>query len=333
MGVGDRIFPKVSFIITTLNNERTIGECLKSIFELNYPKEFMEVIVIDGGSNDSTVKIVEKYPVKLFIKPSNAPEAYNHAIKIAKGDFVAIIDADAKLEKDWLKLINYFDDPDVAGVSGGIETWNYEEVLPRCVGYDIKYRYNRLVGGKNVKRVATMNLLLRRRVLQEVGGFNEDLPTQYDTELCYRITGKGYKLIFEPNVKCYHFNRPTWLGYFKQQFRYGINTIRLYLKNPKLIKGDEITDLGMNIQPLLLVIAVLSILLGLISEDLKFMLYVSFFTLTFLFLYYVVYSVKISAFFNDYTAMLLVVIYFIRATAWTLGGIVAVIKALKPGGR
>jgi cellulose synthase/poly-beta-1,6-N-acetylglucosamine synthase-like glycosyltransferase len=324
--------PKVSVVITTFNNERTIDECLKSVFELEYPKDRLEVIVIDGGSEDSTVQIAEKYPAKVIVKPSNAPAAYNYAIKIANGDVIAILDADVKVEKSWLsKLVKYLKDPQVAGVGGGIETWNYQNALPRCIGYEIKYRYRRLLKDNSVKRLATMNLLLKRKVLEDIGGFDESLPTQYDTDICYRITSKGYRLIFEPNAKCYHFNRPTWREYFKQQLQYGKNTLRLYLRNPKLIKGDKITDFGMNIQPILLLTALASAILGLIFENTQFLLYVSAFMLAFLIAYYIFCAVKISAFFKDFTAMLLVIVYFVRAAAWTLGGAVTVFNALRNG--
>lgn len=321
---------KVSLIITTFNNEQTIDECLKSVFELNYPKDLLEVIVVDGGSKDSTAKIAEKYPAKVIVRPSNAPAAYNYAMKIANGDVVAIIDADVKVEKDWLnKLAKHLKDPQVAGVGGGIETWNHQNALPRCVGYDIKYRYGRLLKNNSIKRLATMNLLLRRSVLEDVGGFDESLPTQYDTDVGNKITNKGYMLVFEPNAKCYHFNRPTWREYFRQQLRYGMNTLRLYLRNPKLIKGDKITDFGMNIQPILLLIAFTSAILGLFSVNARFMLYISAFMLAFLLAYYIACAVKISVHFKDLTAMLLVVVYSVRAVAWTLGGTIAVFKALK----
>jgi|YelNatPaOPRAMG01_1025707.scaffolds.fasta_scaffold01202_20 cellulose synthase/poly-beta-1,6-N-acetylglucosamine synthase-like glycosyltransferase len=324
--------PKVSLIITTFNNERTIDECLKSVFELDYPRDKLEVIVIDGGSGDSTVQIAEKYPAKIIVKPSNAPAAYNYAIKIANGDIIAILDADVKVEKNWLnKLVKYLKDPQVAGVGGGIETWNYQDALPRCIGYDIKYRYRRLLKNNSIKRLATMNLLLKRKVLEDVGGFDESLPTQYDTDICNRITSKGYKLIFKPDAKCYHFNRSTWREYFKQQLRYGKNTLRLYLRNPKLIKGDKITDFGMNIQPILLLIALASAILGLIFENTRSLLYVSVFILAFLIAYYIFCAVKISAFFKDFTAMLLVIVYFVRAVAWTLGGAVTVFDTLRNG--
>lgn len=322
--------PRVSLIITTFNNENTIDGCLKSVFELNYPKNLLEVIVIDGGSKDSTTKIAERYPAKVIVWPSSAPAAYNYALKIVEGDVIAILDADVKVEKDWLnKLIPYFKDPQVAGAGGGIETWNCQNILPRGIGYDIKYRYSRLLKNNKVKRLATMNLLLRRDVLEEVGGFDESLPTQYDTDIGNKITNKGYRLVFEPNAKCYHFNRPTWREYFKQQLRYGKNTLRLYLRNPKLIKGDKITDFGMNIQPALMIVLFVLTLLGLLFEDARFMLNVSALLSTLLLIYYIACAAKISAHFKDLTAMSLVVVYIVRAVAWTLGGTIEAFKTLK----
>ena len=318
--------PPVSIIITTLNNEHTIDECLRSIFELNYPKGLLEVIVVDGGSKDSTTKIVEKYPVKLFIYPSNAPAAYNYALKIAKNDIVAIIDADAKVEKEWLnKLVKHLKNPTIAGAGGGIETWNRNNLLSKCIGYDIKYRYGRLKS--RVNRLATMNLLLKKKVIEEIGGFNENLPTQYDTDLCNRMAKKGYRLIYEPNAKCYHFNRPIWKDYLKQQLQYGRNTFKLYVRNPNLIKGDKITDFWMNIQPPLLVLLCLFAIMGL-YEKARFMLYFSVCICIFLLSYYVVTAIKISKRFKDGSALLLVLTYTVRAVAWTVGGVISAIEML-----
>lgn len=319
--------PKVSILIATLNNEETIGECLRSVFELNYPKEHLEVIIFDGGSKDSTVKIAQNYPAKIIVKQSNAPAAYNYAINHVESEVVGLIDADAKVEKEWLKkLIVHLKDPKVAGVSGTIETWNREGLLPRCIGYDLKYRYSRIKGEAN--RIATMNLLLKKSVLKEVGGFNENLPTQYDTDLGVRITGKGYKIVLEPQAKCYHFNRSTWREYFRQQLQYGRNTSKLYLKSPKLVRGDAITDFWMNIQPMLIATCILLLVAGFFE---KAMWCISASILAFILILYTVSAIKLSHMYKDAGAMLLVVIYFVRAVAWTLGGAVSVAEILMAG--
>ncbi|MCJ7763255.1 glycosyltransferase, partial [Candidatus Bathyarchaeota archaeon] len=233
--------PKISINIAAFNSEQTIGECLKSICEQNYPKDFLEVIVVDGCSKDATVQIAEQYPVKVISTPLNAPAAYNYAMKIASHDVLGFVDADAKVEKEWLnKLVTHLDEPQVVGVSGGIETWNTENGWARSIGYEIKNRYARLK--KYATRIATMNLLLKKSVLEEAGGFDEHLPSQYDTDFGFRITSRGYKIVFDPSAKCYHFNRATVRAYFRQQLQYGKNTLKLYFKHSKLAKGDEITD-------------------------------------------------------------------------------------------
>ena len=194
--------PKVSILVATLNNELTINECLKSICDLNYPKDMLEIIVVDGCSTDRTLEIAEKYPVKVISAPLNAPAAYNYALKIVSGDIIGFIDADAKVEKEWLnKLVTFLDDNQVAGVSGGIETWNKENAWARSIGYDLENRYARLK--KSVVHIATMNLLMKKKVIEEVGYFDEQLPSQYDTDLGFRITSKGYKLL------CFHCPRLT----------------------------------------------------------------------------------------------------------------------------
>jgi cellulose synthase/poly-beta-1,6-N-acetylglucosamine synthase-like glycosyltransferase len=318
--------PKISIIIATRNNEQTIGECLKAVFELNYPRDFLEVIVIDGCSKDATVQIAEQYPVKVVSKPLNAPAAYNYAMKIAGNDILGFVDSDAKVEKEWLnKLVPHLADPKVAGVSGGIETWNTENPWARSIGYDMANRYARLK--KYATRIATMNLLMKKSVIEEAGGFDEHLPSQYDTDLGFRITRMGYKMVFEPNAKCYHFNRTTVRAFYRQQLQYGKNTLKLYFKHAKLAKGDEITDFAMNIQPALLLTIIALFLIGIV-EMLRPLWYVSALILALVFLYYVYCAVKLSVKFKDKTAMRLVVLYFVRAFAWLTGAAITTVRFL-----
>ena len=319
--------PKVSIVITSRNNEQTIGECLKSIFELDYPNGSIEVIVIDSASSDKTLQIAESYPVKSFSKLLNAPAAYNYAVKIASHEIIGFVDADAKVERDWLKkLTARLNEPRVAGISGNIETWNADNPWARSIGYDIKSRYARI--GNYVGRVATMNLLLKKSILEEVGGFDEGFPSQYDTELGFRISRLGYRIAFERNATCYHFNRPTVRAYFRQQRQYGKNTIRLYFKYSGLAKGDEITDFGMNIQPILLVAALGCFLLG-ILEILRPLWWVSTLILLFMFAYFVFSAGNVSVKFKDPSAMRLIILYYVRVFAWLAGAAVTTINVFR----
>ncbi len=323
------LLPGVTIIVTTFNSELTIDECLRSILELNYPKHLIEVIVIDGGSTDSTTQRAKAYPVKLISSQLNPPAAYNLVLKTVENEIIGLIDSDAKVEKSWLiKLVKHLDDPKVAGASGTVETWNKNKLVPRVIGYELNYRYRRLPN--TVERVATMNLLLKTKVTQEVGGFDEDLATQYDTDIGARLAEAGYKIAFDIEAVCYHFHRPTLRTFFKQQYKYGQNTWKLYFKHPKLARGDKITDWWMNIQPILYGVAVIFLVISLVTNFLLIpsLIFLSIVIVTAI--HYTISAVKISYIFHDVSAIYLIVIYFTRAIAWTIGGATSLIQtALK----
>ncbi len=322
---------KVSIIVAAYNSQDTIEECLKSILAQHYPADFFEVIVMDGGSKDSTVKLSQKFPIKVVSIRLNAPAAYNYAMKIAAYPVLGFIDADAKVEVEWLnKVTPHLADPKVAGVSGSIETWNAENPWAKSIGYELKNRYSRI--GKYTGRIATMNLLLKKGVIEEAGGWDEQLPSQYDTDLGFRISAKGYRIAYEPSAVCYHFNRPTLQAYYRQQLQYGKNTLKLYFKHGRLAKGDEITDVGMNIQPVLLLAIVASFLLGIVPA-LRLLWAASGLILLATTVYFIYSAVKIAVKFHDSTALRLFVLYFVRSVAWFVGAVTTTMRYLSRRGK
>jgi cellulose synthase/poly-beta-1,6-N-acetylglucosamine synthase-like glycosyltransferase len=324
--LADNPNPKVTIIVAAYNSEDTIEECLKSILAQNYPADAFEVIVMDGGSKDATVKIAEQFSIKVLSIRLNCPAAYNYATKIASNPILGFIDADAKVEVEWLnKLIPHLVEPKVAGVSGSIETWNQNNPWARSIGYELRTRYRRI--GKYTGRIATMNLLLKKFVIEEAGGWDEKLPSQYDTDLGFRISAKGYRIAYEPNAVCYHFNRPTLKAYYRQQLQYGKNTLKLYFKHGRLARGDEITDVGMNIQPVLLLAVITLFLLGAIPL-LRLLWAVTGLILLAMVIYFVYSATKITIKFRDPTAMRLFVLYFVRSTAWFVGATITTMRYL-----
>jgi cellulose synthase/poly-beta-1,6-N-acetylglucosamine synthase-like glycosyltransferase len=324
--VSNTELPRVSVVITSRNNEATIGDCVRSVAQQDYPGDHLEILLVDANSTDKTAKIAAEAGARVISVSGNAPQAYNYALKITGHEVLAFVDSDAKVERSWLrKLVRHLDDPKTAGVSGNIETWNRENPWARAMGYDIKFRYARI--GDFTGRVATMNLLLKRSVLEELGGFDEEFPSQYDTELGFRLSARGYRIAFDRTAICYHYNRPTLHAYWRQQLQYGKNTVRLYFKYARLVKGDEITDFGMNVQPLLLFAVIIFFFLG-IGEPLRVLWYASALVLVFMSVYFVYTAGRIAAGFHDISAMRLVVLYYMRSFAWLAGAATTAVNVL-----
>jgi len=319
-------YPKVSIIVASYNSADTIQECLQSLLAQDYPKDHIEILVMDGVSKDNTVQIAEQLGIKVTSINLNAPAAYNYAQKIVQHSILGFVDSDAKVEPEWLKkLVRHLDEPAVAGVSGSIETWNQTNPWAKSIGYELKNRYQRI--GKYTHRIATMNLLLKKSVIEQAGGWAENLPSQYDTDFGYRIAEQGYKIAYEPSAVCYHYNRSTLKAFYRQQLQYGKNTLKLYLKHKKLAKGDEITDAGMNIQPLLLLSAAVLFCLGFVPP-LRLLWIGPPAILIGMFLYFTYSALKISHQFHDKTAMRLIILYFIRSVAWFNGAITTTLTHL-----
>src|SRR5579884_494851 len=109
---------KYTFVATVLNEEDMIREFIDSI--LNQSQKPDEIIIVDGGSSDQTVNLIEKYKnIKLVSKPGNRSIGRNEGIRISKGDIILVSDGGCLLDKNWAKNITKpFTDKKVDVVSG-----------------------------------------------------------------------------------------------------------------------------------------------------------------------------------------------------------------------
>jgi len=125
----------VSIVIPTKNNADILEKCLKSIQNLDYPKEKMEVIIVDGNSTDGTVDIAKKYGCKvIFEDRGTISYARDVGVRNAGGRFIAFTDADCAVDRDWIKeLIKHFNG-DVAAVGGPNLTPDDDTEFAKCVG-------------------------------------------------------------------------------------------------------------------------------------------------------------------------------------------------------
>jgi cellulose synthase/poly-beta-1,6-N-acetylglucosamine synthase-like glycosyltransferase len=313
----------ISIVIPSYNSEDTIRECLNALFkEIKKSREKVEVIIVDDGSTDNTIKIAKRYSVKIIKQVHKGPaEARNRGWEISRGWVVIFLDSDCKVGKNWLKnILKPFRDEKVAGVGVKYKTWNKDSWAARFNGYEIEQRHNKINESTNF--LASYSTAYRFSILKKLKGFDTIFKTASaeDNDLSYRIKKMGYKLIFLKNTFVWHKNSESLIKYFKKQYNHAFWRVFLYFKRPEFIRGDEYAGISTLIQPFL-----------------YFLLFFTFFISKFIFLvlFIILLIIHIPAMLiplrkNDYSvAVIIPFLFFIRGCVWSIGLVFGLISFIK----
>ena len=242
---------KVSIVIPAYNAARTITKTLEACVNQSYPKENFEVIIADDGSTDTTADIVKSFPVKyLFQKNSGPATARNIGWRAAKGDIILFTDSDCVPEKEWItKMLAMFNAGDVAAVGGTYGNVNPEYIVSLCIHHEILYRHSTLT--EYVKYLGSFNLGIRKKVLEELNGFDESykIACGEDADLTYRISYKDYKLRFSRGVEVGHHFPTSFFKFLKQQFWRGYWLMKIFRNHSKRLGNDGYSKFRDTIQP------------------------------------------------------------------------------------
>ena len=233
---------KFSVVIPTRNNEAIIGRCLESLSELDFPKDDYEVILGDSNSTDLTRKIAEKFGVIVVEAEKSVCAGRNAAFEVAKGEFIAISDADCTFDKNWLKnSLKYFEDEKVGGIGGANLIPEDESAFGKAVGllfayapYVTKAAHTRVLPKVIESRSHGSNAIYRASVLRKVLPIDETLVGGEDVIMNDEIQDLGYKLLYVPDVLVYHYRRPNIKSWWKSMYRYGMGRVIL----PRHRKGE-----------------------------------------------------------------------------------------------
>jgi len=228
--------PVCSIIIPVRNEERSITKCLDMILSNDYPKDRMEIIVVDGQSDDETLKVLQNYitehpyaQIKVLKNPKKiAPAGMNIGIKYAKGSVIAIVGAHNYISKNYLSVAVKYLEENKAECVGGIG---------RCISIDqtpisqaISFVMNSKFGvgssfrtvKKGVRYVDTVpSPVYKKEVFEKVGLFDEDLVRNQDDEFNFRLIKNGGKILLVPDIVSYYYARDSLLKLWKMYFQYG----------------------------------------------------------------------------------------------------------------
>jgi glycosyltransferase involved in cell wall biosynthesis len=227
--------PMVSVVICAYNAERTMEACLKSLRQLDYPN--YEVVIVDDGSRDRTAEIAGRFPEFRLIRQPNKglSVARNVGMHAALGEIIAYTDSDCVVDPHWLTLMvaamtaNNFD------ACGGPNYAPHEEGRTEaCVSAAPGAPCHVLTAQDRAEHLAGCNMVFRKSVLQQIGGFDPQFTAAGDdVDICWRALDAGFVLGFCPAAFVWHFRRNTVKAYYNQQRGYGKAEAMLYLKYPE----------------------------------------------------------------------------------------------------
>ena len=315
--------PSVIVLVPVLNNASTISDCLSFLALQDYKN--MKVYLLDGFSRNGTWEILKdyekRYPniFKAVQMKANVSSAYNYILETTKSDILAFIDADAYPKQDWLSsLISSLSHPNVAGVGGIVYTANPENPLSKAIGIELFDRFLKMP--EFCTRFPTVNFAVKRNVFNFK--FDDTLETDFDTEFCYNLLKHGMKLRYVKSAIVYHHHRDKISKYFKQQFWYGVNAVKVYFKYFRLLRGDTKTPGHMFLQPILW--SLIGLLFLVSPIHFSFVIIGLLLTIGLL-LFFLKSSFSLSRTYNS-SMKYLFLILLVRSIAWTFGGIYGALR-------
>lgn len=232
----------VSLVIPVYNEERFIPKCLQSLERQTYDKKHFEVLLIDGGSTDSTLSIIEEYSGDLNIRLLNNEKrivtyALNLGISEAVGQFILRMDAHAEYDEQYIeKCIQCLIETGADNV-GGVATTRGIGLIGSVNAEILSSKFG--VGNSHFRTECKSGYVdtvpfgaFRREVFEKVGVFDPELPRSEDNDFNSRIHKKGGKVYLSTDIKFTYYCRDTIKGLLEQAVKNGNALFLTLRRNP-----------------------------------------------------------------------------------------------------
>lgn len=258
--------PTLSLIIPAYNEEDTIEMTIQSAFDINYPEEKYEIIVVNDGSMDKTLEKIRKYEedsrITIIDKENGGKgSALNAGVRESDSEVVACVDADSRLEEDSLKhMVSEMGD-EYQGVASAMKVYQPDNLLQKLqwVEYVVGIFTRNIMGLMNAIHVTPGPLsVYRREKLEEVGLFDESSLVE-DQEICFRLQEQQYRIGHSSHAEVYTVAPSTLKGFKNQRYRWYRGSLETIIQYRDMMFNRDYGDLGMFAIPSKLAQTVLSL--------------------------------------------------------------------------
>jgi GT2 family glycosyltransferase len=229
------VHPLVSFIIPVRNDAHRLRRCLSSIVANDYPRELIEIIVIDNNSQDESGRVARDYGAIVLRLAGSVAELRNRGARAALGGILAFADSDHEIDPLWIATaVSVLASRDV-GATGAPYI---SEPSANWVQQQYDGLRERPASRQDVPWLGSGNLAIKRPVFEAVGGFNANLTACEDVDLCNRIITAGHRIVADPALRSVHFGDPRTLRavFFGELWR-GRDNIRVTMRGPKTMRN------------------------------------------------------------------------------------------------
>ncbi|HEV2489268.1 MAG TPA: glycosyltransferase family 2 protein [Candidatus Acidoferrales bacterium] len=227
--------PRITVIVPCRNEEKFLGRCLGSIVRNDFPHDRLEVLVVDGMSEDGTWHIIQgfsrRFPfVRGLRNPKRiTPAALNLGIQNASGEIIFRIDAHATVSPDYFRLcVETLLDSSADNVGGAMETLpRGSGLVPLAIALSISHPFGvgnssfRITNARPILTDTVFGGCYRREVFNRIGLFNERLPRGQDMEFNLRIIKAGGRILLDPRLKSAYFAAADLGSFWRHNFHDG----------------------------------------------------------------------------------------------------------------
>lgn len=220
--------PRVSVIIPVRNRPEDLRRCLDSIESVRYPKENLEIIVVDDASEDDTPKVAKQFEATLLqnTRQKGASFCRNRGARLATGGILCFLDSDCMVRSNWLRhLVVGFIDEQVSAIGGLVDSASDRAPLDRYEKVSSSLHMGSYAKdsreGDPFFYLPSCNLAIRREVFLKNSGFAESMDVGEDVDLCWRIIDTGGVIEYNPSAKVLHRHRNRILPFCRRRFEYG----------------------------------------------------------------------------------------------------------------